>query len=380
MTDPPTSAFAVLTPPGRGGIAVIRCVGPRAPDAVASCFRAARDDGLPPAGALAYGHVLDAGGAAIDEVIVHRAAEAALEVNCHGGAAAVRAVAERLAGLGLARVDPHRLLELEGMPRLERDARRALRDARAPWAARILLDQLGGALAGAVRMALADLEADRAPRAAQALDRLLGAWHGCGRLIAHPPRLAVAGRPNVGKSTLVNRLVGADRVITSDTPGTTRDYVEADAAIAGVPVVLVDTAGLREAAAEVERMGVERAHREAGRAELVLYLLDATEGVHEDDRTALERLGDRALPLWNKADLARAPLGPPAQATVSALTGEGLETLGQEVLGRLGFQAPAPGRAVPFTDDHAEALAAAHEALASGDAEAARRRLEGLLG
>jgi hypothetical protein len=132
-------AFAVLTPPGRGGIAVVRCLGPAAVRAMEACFRpsgraasrsppsllgagqaaAPRKRGgeptdLPAVGRLAYGHFTDAGGRPLDEIILYREAETVFEVNCHGGPAAVEAVCRRLAGLGLEKVDPDRLLALEG--------------------------------------------------------------------------------------------------------------------------------------------------------------------------------------------------------------------------------------------------------------------------
>ncbi len=129
-------------------------------------------------------------------------------------------------------------------------------------------------------------------------------WFTCGRFLADPPRIAIAGRPNAGKSTLLNRLAGSDRALTSPLPGTTRDTVEAEAALEGVPVVLVDTAGLRQAAGSVEREGVERARRELAAAAAVVYLVDATGPVTAEDEAALSPLGPRAVVVWSKADAA----------------------------------------------------------------------------
>jgi tRNA modification GTPase len=182
----------------------------------------------------------------------------------------------------------------------------------------------------------------------------------------------IAGRPNVGKSTLLNRLVGADRAITSPAPGTTRDYVEADAALDGVPVVLVDTAGLREGRDEVERLGVERARRELARASLVLYLVDAVDGPCAEDQATLRALGRRAVAAWNKVDLAPAGSG---EVGVSALRGDGVTELTALLLARLGYQPPAPGEAVPFTAEQASLLEEARQLLAAGKPDAARRVL-----
>jgi tRNA modification GTPase len=422
MRESEQPAFAVLTPPGRGGIAVIRCLGPGAEAAIAECFRPARPGpALPAPGALAYGHVVDADGQALDEVILCNASCRAAagppaapaagltmiyEVNCHGGPAAVRAVCDRLSALGLAQVDADRLLELEGLPRLQREARRALRRATTPLAARILLDQLNGALARAIEdiartLAPACGGSPDPPRAAAAgalaaLDALLARWRGCGRFLADPPRIAIAGRPNSGKSTLLNRLVGAERAITSAAPGTTRDTVEAEAALDGVPVVLVDTAGLREAAGDIERAGVARARQELARAAVVVYLVDATAGLESEDEAALDALGDRALAAWNKIDAPSAATGSaaagsgatrlgasqrPARCTLalSALTGEGAPALVAALLARLGWQAPGPGAAVPFTAEQAAAIESAQEALADGRAQEARATLAALL-
>jgi tRNA modification GTPase len=402
------SAFAVLTPPGRGGIAVIRCVGPAAETALIRCFRhcgtpalgratfredaqpgAAVPHDLPTAGSLAYGHIVDAEDRPLDEVILCHISPLVFEVNCHGGPAPVKAVCERLSQLGLAAVDPDRLMEIEGVPRLVRDARRALRTATTPLAARIILDQLNGALGDAIKniqLAPGEYTGGRAADSAIAqVDALLDRWRTCGQFIAEPPRIVIAGRPNAGKSTLLNRLVGAERAITSPAPGTTRDYVEAEAALEGVPVTLVDTAGLREAGAGIEREGVERARREAARASVVVYLVDAGDGASAEDEAAIKSLDDRVIVALNKADsttiLSRPPRRPRAAETVSisALTGEGIAALAAAVLERVGYRPTAAGDAVPFTAAQAEALRTARSALAAARTDDARRTLASII-
>jgi tRNA modification GTPase len=412
MHDSIESAFAVLTPPGRGGIAVIRCVGPAVEAALAQCFRPS----LPCPGRLAYGHVVGADERPIDEVILYSAG-AIFEVNCHGGPAAVRAVCERLAAAGLPEVDADRLLEIEGLPRIVRDARRALRRAFTPLAARILLDQLNGALAAEIAEILAPLAAGggepylapgeytgggaregasaadpppvysrgakyaAAADALAAIDALLGRWRTCGRFIADPPRIAIAGRPNSGKSTLLNRLVGAERAITSAAAGTTRDYIEAEAAMEGAPVVLVDTAGLREPGGEIERQGIARAREELARAAVVIYLIDADEPAYPEDEAQVAELGGRALVVLSKIDsrLAASRRRARSHLAISALTGEGVAALAAAVLKNLGWRAPAAGEAVPFTPDQAAELAAAREALAAGSVDDTAARLKALL-
>ncbi len=374
------SALAVLTPPGRGGIAVIRCVGPRAAEAIRTCFRpAGRHADLPAPGRLAYGHVTGADGRPLDEVILYRAAPDRFEVNCHGGPAAVRAVRDRLAACGLEEVAADELLALEGASRIERAARRMLREARTPLAARVVVDQLGGALAAEVERVRSALTDGRADEAADRLDALLDRWRTLGRHLERPPRIAVTGRPNVGKSTLVNRLLGADRVITSPEPGTTRDWLDAPASLDGLPAVLVDTAGLRASDDEIERSGVERALAQAEAADLVVYLLDATEGETEEDRASLAALGACALAVWNKADLAKPPSIPSRVPAISALTGEGVPALIEAMLAKLDYRSAPPDTAVPFTSEQAEALASARQALVEANGEAAADRLRPLL-
>ena len=432
MGGPEESAFAVLTPAGRGGIAVIRCVGPAAEAALARCFCAVRSSPerklgvMPATGQLSYGHIVDTEGRPLDEVILHNAGTGAgrespaasaagsiFEVNCHGGPAAVRAVCERLAAAGLSEVDADRLMELEGLPRIQRDARRALRRAFTPLAARILLDQLNGALGGAIAEILAPLAAGvgepylapgehtggrtfaGAPNAPYsqgakyntaadvlaAIDALLGRWRTCGRFLADPPRIVIAGRANAGKSTLLNRLVGAERAITSAAPGTTRDYIEAEAALDGVPVVLIDTAGLRDPGGEIERQGIERARAELARAAVVVYLIDAAEGPTPEDEATLASLGSRVIVGLSKIDsrLAASQRRARFPLALSALTGEGVPALVAAVLEKLGWQAYRPGAAAPFTADQAAALAAAREDLAAGRMDAAAQRLMSLL-
>jgi tRNA modification GTPase len=488
--SPRLGALAVLTPPGRGGIAVIRCIGYVAQTALLRCFRPPADrkpsghapGALPAPGTLAYGHLVDKDGSALDEIILYNASQQpeppetsgvggmptrrcvgmrtgqdpspsdthacgtapqachpemprmpVFEINCHGGPVAVQAVCDRLTGLGLEAVDADRLMELEGLPLLERQARCALRGAPTPLTARILLDQLNGALAVAVAGVIGNLKAGRTDAARAGLETLLARWDHCGRHLANPPRIVIAGRPNSGKSTLLNRLVAAERAITSPVPGTTRDYVEAEAALEGMPVVLVDTAGLRpfdhaqaspepsrraalsqsngrEAAGAIERQGVDRARAELARADVVIYLVDAAEGLLPEDEAVLSALGGRAILVWNKIDVAQdnnkiarpgrpfIPLPkvgegrvrgltdarqdgvpPRNHCSLSALTGQGIDTLVHTLLDHLGWRPPSPGKAVPFTEDQAQALSAARNSLASGDPAAAASLLSPLL-
>jgi small GTP-binding protein len=152
-----------------------------------------------------------------------------------------------------------------------------------------------------------------------------------GRLLRRGIRAAIIGRPNVGKSSLLNQLLGHDRAIVSPRPGTTRDTIEETANVRGVPVVFIDTAGLREAADEIEAEGVRRSRHALAAAELILHVLDGSEPLGADRQAwVTEYAGRKRLLVRNKADLPRRLMNcPPGwpRLSVSCLTGAGVEEL-----------------------------------------------------
>ncbi len=147
-----------------------------------------------------------------------------------------------------------------------------------------------------------------------------------GQLLRRGIRIAIVGRPNVGKSSLLNRLLGRDRAIVTPIAGTTRDSLEETIQIAGLPCILIDTAGLRETEDEVEAIGVQRSHQAVGEADIIWHLYDATEGWTEADQTIANQLPPTAVRIANKADLK-----PAEGLAISAVTGQGIEKLHQEV-------------------------------------------------
>lgn len=152
-----------------------------------------------------------------------------------------------------------------------------------------------------------------------------------GRLVFSGFTLAIAGRPNVGKSSLFNRLLEQDRAIVTEIPGTTRDTVSETASIGGLPVRLVDTAGIRVGQDVVEKLGIERSWQAMADADLTLVVLDGSEPLTADDATLLERAG-RSLVIANKSDLTEAPGLPPDAIRVSAHTGEGVDELRSRIV------------------------------------------------
>jgi tRNA modification GTPase len=188
-----------------------------------------------------------------------------------------------------------------------------------------------------------------------------------GRLLRRGLRAAIVGRPNAGKSSLLNRLLGHDRAIVSSVPGTTRDTIEETASVRGVPVVFVDTAGVREGTDDIEREGVRRSREMAGRAELILHVVDGSEPPHADDAELFTALAARPrLLVLNKSDLPRRAESLPAPALpVSCATGEGIEALRDAILaavrgGRGGAEMPE----VTINARHQDALRRACESAA----------------
>lgn len=184
--------------------------------------------------------------------------------------------------------------------------------------------------------------------------------------------VVIAGRPNVGKSSLMNALLGEDRAIVTDIPGTTRDVIKESIQVRGIPVQLWDTAGLRETQDLVERFGVERTQRSLQDADLILFLLSAPEGFTEEDRQLLSRVPqERTLLVWNKCDLLPeetvaqlAQQVPYPALMVSALTGWNLpllvETIGERLLGSDWL---TPEGAIVTNERHQIALQGAIESL-----------------
>ncbi len=204
----------------------------------------------------------------------------------------------------------------------------------------------------------------------------LSRWVGLGRRLTQPWRMAVAGAPNVGKSSLVNALAGFRRSVVSPTPGTTRDVVTTRIAVDGWPVELADTAGFRDEAAALEEQGIERARAAAAGSDLCLWVLDASaEPVWPPMQSNSLRI------IVNKADLPRvwdlARAGTALQ--VSAATGQGLTELCAALATWLVPVVPAAGDAVPFTSTFCDAVEAAARLLDAGEVVAARRVLDSIL-
>lgn len=385
---------AVATAPGRGGIGIVRVSGPGA-RAVAQGMLGA----TPPARVATHATFRDDHAAPVDSGIAlwfpgpHSfTGEDVLELQGHGGEVVVDLVLAETLRHGARLARPGEFSErafLNGKMDLARaEAVADLIDAATKAAARgamrtlqgVFSERVHGLVAGLVRLRtwiegtldFSD-EEDVDGIGADVLDTSLQALleqhvtlrgeAGQGSLLREGICVAIAGAPNVGKSSLLNRLVGKDAAIVTDVPGTTRDTVRESLHVGGVPVHLVDTAGLRDSPDPVERIGIERAQAAAEAADLVLYVVDATAG---GSRSSVPG----ALLVRNKIDLSGHPEGAVAGGVnISALTGAGIPELRAAMLERVGASAGSEGL-FSARRRHLDALDRAASALADARAEA----------
>ena len=376
MNDVPTM-FAVLTPPGAAAVATIAVAGPRAWDILRQSFRPASHRPLPVQPdyhGFTYGQFGDPPGDAV--VMAARPATVGdcVELHCHGGPEVVSMLAAELTRQGAALTTASHLLPRLGVSPLAAKAQMELALAPTLRTAAILLDQFAGALAQAVagiEVAVADSDLGSAAR----LVDNLTAHSALGRHLTRPWRVAVAGAPNVGKSSLVNALAGYQRSVVTEIPGTTRDVVVTSLAIDGWPVELIDTAGQRSASDPLEGQGIERGRVAAAAADLCLWVVDASaEPIWPDAGPG------PSLLVINKSDLpARWDVGNVGECNVvSARTGVGLGDLCDRISRRLVPHPPAPGAAVPFTPELADKVDAIAKAVDGGDIATIRQTLAAL--
>lgn len=368
-----------LTPPGRGAIATLRIEGPNAAEVVQAGFRSAGRRPLVsyPIDRIVFGH-FQVGGHPGEEVVVCRRSGDSVELHCHGGHAAVARIQQMLVEQGCRSVSWQDWAANDHEDPLAAAARIALADARTERTAAVLLDQYHGALGRAVEAVGHSLQAADGGSARAHLGGLVAKAE-LGRHLVRPWRVVLAGSPNVGKSSLINAIVGYGRAIVHPTAGTTRDVVSATTAVDGWPIELSDTAGLREGGQPLERAGIELARRQVASAELVLLVFDSSQPWSQVDQEQIEEWPD-AVVVYNKCDLP-AGAGPPRPKGLltSALCGQGVEELLGQIAGRLVPDPPRRGAAVPFTEDQIGQLESAASALAGGHFAGALAALDGLL-
>jgi tRNA modification GTPase len=256
-------------------------------------------------------------------------------------------------------------------------ATRALAEATTQRTAMILLDQVQGALRTALKTIRQSLRQDDLASAQTGLDGLLASAF-LGLHLVSGWQVVLAGRSNVGKSSLINALLGYERAIVFDQPGTTRDTLAASTALQGWPVALIDTAGLRKTADPLESAGMQAATAVLEEADLVLLIFDVSLPWTAEDDEWLERFPD-ALLVHNKCDLTGSLRGArPAGLESSAVEEGGVVNLCEQIIRRLVGQPPPARAAVPFTHEQVDLLEQARAAVAGDDAAVALGLISGL--
>jgi tRNA modification GTPase len=368
-----------LTPEGRGAVAVLLVTGPNAAQQVGLLFFGHGDRSLAdrPLNRVFHGHWGFADG---EDVVVCRRSESEVEIHCHGGRAAIERICADLAAADCEPLAWADWLSQHASSRVRADAAVLLAKATTERTAAILLDQYHGALERALAQIDRDLVAGRIRESAGAINDLL-TRSSIGLHLVEPWRVVLAGPPNVGKSSLINALVGYSRSIVFDQPGTTRDVVTVATALDGWPIELSDTAGLRTSDEPLEQAGIALARRQMAAADCIVLVFAASEQ-SADDRTLLASEFPNAILAVNKIDLVSANESQTITAArlsrrplaTSATTGQGIDELATAIVQRLGA-APGPGDAVPFTAEQVSQLTAAREALASSDIAGARQAI-----
>jgi tRNA modification GTPase len=396
---------AISTPPGEAGIGIVRLSGPEAQTIARRLFRPRRPRDTWQSHHLYLGHILNSQGEVLDEVLLtlmqapHTyTREDVVEIHCHSGFAVLRAIlgAVLAQGARLARPGEFTLRAfLSG--RLDLSQAEAVLEvikARSQASLRVAAAHLAGGLGqrlGEISVALLGVlvrleaaldfpeeAAELSPEVIkeslvgpqQDLEHLLATFRQ-GRLIREGVKVVLAGRPNVGKSSLLNRLLDAERAIVTDIPGTTRDVIEETITLSGLALCLSDTAGLREARDLVEELGVARSRERLAQADLILYLVDGSEPLALEDAEVLEEFTDRpVLIIVNKTDLPAklhiediSRYSSQPVVAISALTGHGMDDLEQAILDLVLAGGVHTDGEMVTQARHAELLGRAGEAL-----------------
>ncbi len=395
---------AVATPPGEGGVGIIRISGSKVWNIADQIFQGSEKPSAAKGGTFLHGRVIDADGKEIDDALclIFRAphsytGENTIEIQGHGGSVVLKNILRCALEAGARMAEPGEFTKrafLNGkMDLVQAEAVADLIHARSDRAAQAALEQLEGSLSKQINAlsdrlieTAADLETtldfveDELPddvfptigtqlnKSLQTLEHLLATWDE-GRLLRDGARIVIMGQPNAGKSTLFNALLGADRAIVTGIAGTTRDIIEDGLVLNGIPLRVLDTAGLRDAECEIEREGIRRARVHSESADIVLYLIDTSVPTSAKDAEHLEKLdSSRTLVLLNKIDCRDSTFKfntPNIQPLETSLVSdESVSELRATISKKLGCVSSAPVHAV-ISERHRDLLAAARNELTS---------------
>lgn len=378
-----TLSAALVTPVGRGAVATIRVCGAigeligKTKERLA--FQAANGQPLSnqPTGKIVFGR-WGQELMAVEEVIVCHLDAQTLEIHCHGGDAAVQRILADLSDAGCQVLAWQEQFSVT-RDRLEVDCQTALSLASTWRTAEILHEQSAGLLRRAFNELLQLCEPGSFPdEFLRCIDALLE-WSDFGIHLSRPWSVVLTGRPNVGKSSLINAILGYERAIVFDQPGTTRDVVTGETALAGWPVVLADTAGLRETSDELESAGIALARQRLQAADLRLVLIDLSQSPTEADNQLLAEWPE-AIVVGHKCDLRDEwnQQLPEGAIRVSSVTKQGLEDLHRAIVQRLVPVAPPIGTPIPINASQRDLLQTAHAAALRNDQTAAQFAIRSL--
>lgn len=389
---------AIATPPGAGGLGIVRLSG-REARAIASSFLRFRAGHEWTPRHVAHAELLDEAGLTVDEALVtyfaaprSYTAEDVVEIACHGSPVVLRHCLARALAAGARPAEPGEFtLRAYLNGRIDLPQAEAVHDlitATTLHQAKVAAQQIGGSvsrLLAPIKQQLLEvialLEAGidfaeddvsvapaedllaRFRSLSTATAHLIDSFR-YGKLVHDGIALAIAGRPNAGKSSLFNRLLERDRAIVTDIPGTTRDTVSETFVLEGIPVHLIDTAGVRESDDPVEKLGIERTYAALADADLSILVFDLSQPLQPEDLTLIERAQGPRVLAGNKADLPRAFDCDWDLCEVSALTGEGLDHLRRRLVQAIapqGFASPQAGFITSLR--HEQLLKESREAL-----------------
>lgn len=339
MTDPPDirivaqpTTAELLTPPGRGAVACIRVLGNL--DLIDQFFSAANRKPISsqPIDRICYGTWGE------EDLVITRLDNNSAEVHCHGGVSAVERIFQNLEDVGVDRVTPDRRDQLS----LADEFDLALQAATTRRTAHLLLRQRDLFPSAVKRLA----QLSQAERV-RSINQMLH-WSQFGLHLTTPWKVVLCGPPNVGKSSLVNALVGYARTVVYDQPGTTRDVVKVETAFEGWPIEFSDTAGLRQTDDGLETLGIGKARQQIARADLVVIVCDARTGLTALE-TTINNEHPQALIVWNKIDLPDALDPQGSELAVSAKSRIGIDNLAQHIVARLVPEIPPRSQPFPVT-------------------------------
>ena len=400
---------AIATPPGQGGVGIVRVSGPKVWEIADGIFKSSERPSLAKGGTFLHGKVLADDGTEIDEALclIFRApksytGEDTIEIQGHGGPVVLKKILRRCLDAGARMAEPGEFTKrafLNGkMDLVQAEAVADLIHAQSDRAAKAALEQLEGGLSKKFNLlydglmeTAADIETtldfveDELPddvfpnlekkldESFQALENLLATWDE-GRLLREGARVVIMGRPNAGKSTLFNVLLGHDRAIVTELPGTTRDILEETFVLDGIPLRILDTAGLRETECLIEQEGIRRARAHSAAADIAIYLIDSSQPLSPEDSDHLAILEPkRTVVVLNKADKKisnnQYPITDIQVVETSLIAGTGIAEVKAAISQKLGGISQAPAHAV-ISERHRNLLETARVEL-----EQARERI-----